>query len=263
MFCAGFHDINSCRLDAGMTEQVRQFRDIFFEVVKCPRKQVPQVVGENFLPGHIGALAQGFEQFPDRYAAQRLANTGKKHRTGMNAVFLAPTGQAVAELSGQQDLPAFAFAADRRLVPADGFCRDKLQFRHTGTGGAKRFQQQLGALVAGGACGVQQAEILGAGQFPARVGEDPALVLERLSFASHVVDALLVIIDGSQHRVDGGRGIALFGQAIPPGCNGLAGRDVPCPGIGKKAGQGFGVLLDGGGAVLPVGQPGLIGVKNR
>jgi len=39
MFCAGFHDINSCRLDAGMTEQVRQFRDIFFEVVKCPRKQ--------------------------------------------------------------------------------------------------------------------------------------------------------------------------------------------------------------------------------
>lgn len=130
MFCAGFHDINSCRLDAGMTEQVRQFRDIFFEVVKCPRKQVPQVVEENFLPGHISALAQGFEQFPDRYAAQRLANTGKKHRTGMNAVFLAPTGQAVAELSGQQDLPAFAFAADRRLVPADGFCRDKLQFRH-------------------------------------------------------------------------------------------------------------------------------------
>ena len=78
MFCAGFHDINSCRLDAGMTEQVRQFRDIFFEVVKCPRKQVPQVVEENFLPGHISALAQGFEQFPDRYAAQRLANTGKK-----------------------------------------------------------------------------------------------------------------------------------------------------------------------------------------
>ena len=39
MFCAGFHDTNSCRLDAGTTEQVRQFRDIFFEVVKCPRKQ--------------------------------------------------------------------------------------------------------------------------------------------------------------------------------------------------------------------------------
>jgi hypothetical protein len=148
-------------------------------------------------------------------------------------------------------------------MPADGFCRDKLQSRDADAGGAKRFQQQLGALVAGGACGVQQAEILGAGQFPARVGEDPALVLERLSFASHVVDALLAIIDGSQHRVHGGRGIALFGQAIPPGCNGLADRDVPCPGIGKKAGQGFGVLLDGGGAVLPVGQPGLLGVKNR
>ena len=79
MFCAGFHDINSCRLDAGMTEQVRQFRDIFFEVVKCPRKQVPQVVEENFLPGHISALAQGFEQFPVtrlRGLPTRERNTG-------------------------------------------------------------------------------------------------------------------------------------------------------------------------------------------
>ena len=117
MFCAGFHDINSCRLDAGMTEQVRQFRDIFFEVVKCPRKQVPQVVEENFLPGHISALAQGFEQFPDRYAAQRLANTGKKHRTGMNAVFLAPAGQPVAEFGRQQNFPALALAANGCLMP--------------------------------------------------------------------------------------------------------------------------------------------------
>ena len=153
MFCAGFHDINSCRLDAGMTEQVRQFRDIFFEVVKCPRKQVPQVVEENFLPGHISALAQGFEQFPDRYAAQRLANTGKKHRTGMNAVFLAPAGQPVAEFGRQQNFPALALAANGCLMPADGFCRDKLQSRDADAGGAKRFQQQLGALVAGGACG--------------------------------------------------------------------------------------------------------------
>ena len=150
MFCAGFHDINSCRLDAGMTEQVRQFRDVFFEVVKCPRKQVPQVVEENFLPGHISALAQGFEQFPDRYAAQRLANTGKKHRTDMNAVFLAPAGQPVAEFGRQQNFPALALAANGCLMPADGFCRDKLQSRDADAGGAKRFQQQLVALVAGG-----------------------------------------------------------------------------------------------------------------
>lgn len=94
MFCAGFHDINSCRLDAGMTEQVRQFRDIFFEVVKCPRKQVPQVVEENFLPGHISALAQGFEQFPDRYAAQRLANTPDRHECGVSGTNGSGGGRA-------------------------------------------------------------------------------------------------------------------------------------------------------------------------
>ena len=78
VFRARFHDINSRRLDAGMTKQVRQLRDIFFEIVERPGKQVAQVVGEYFLPRHVGAAAQGFEQLPDRDPAAGLALPGEK-----------------------------------------------------------------------------------------------------------------------------------------------------------------------------------------
>ena len=119
MFCAGFHDINSCRLDAGMTEQVRQFRDIFFEVVKCPRKQVPQVVEENFLPGHISALAQGFEQFPDRYAAQRLANTPDRHECGVSGTSGSTGGRVrpAAKFPGTCPCSEWMPYAGGRLLP--------------------------------------------------------------------------------------------------------------------------------------------------
>ena len=95
-------------------------------------------------------------------------------------------------------------------MPADGFRRDELQFRDTDAGGTDGLEQQLAALVARTAGGVQQAEILGAGEFAAGVGKDSALALERFCFTSYIVNALLVIIDSSQHRVHGGRGVTFF-----------------------------------------------------
>ena len=87
MFCAGFHDINSCRLDAGMTEQVRQFRDIFFEVVKCPRKQVPQVVGEHLGGRYPRRRANGLHLRPDLLSGQSLPVSGEKYLAGNGFLF--------------------------------------------------------------------------------------------------------------------------------------------------------------------------------
>ena len=209
MFCARFHDIDSRRLDAGMTKQVGQLRDIFFDVVERPRKQMPQVVGEHFPRGYFGAGAQRLEQFPDRHAAKRFAAAGQKDRAVVDAVFLAPLLQPVAEFGGQQNLPAFALAADGRLAAADGFSRDILQLGYPDAGGADGLQQQLGALVAGLPGGGEQAEILGAGEFAARIGKDFALPLKGLCLARRVVYGFLVVIDSGQQRVDGGRGVAL------------------------------------------------------
>ena len=177
MFRARFHDIDPRRLDAGMTKQVSQLRDIFFDVVERPREQMAQVVREYFPRGYFGALAQRLEHLPDRHPTEWFAAAGQKDRPHMDAVLLAPLLQPVAEFGGQQNLPALTFAADGRLAAADGLGRDELQFRHPDAGGADGFEQQLGALVAAGAGGGEQAEILGAGEFAARVSKDLALAL--------------------------------------------------------------------------------------
>ena len=101
VFRARFHDINSCRLDAGVAKQVRQLRDIFFEIVERPGKQVAQVVGEYLLPRHVGTAAQGFEQLPDRDPAEGFSLPGEKNRPVMDMPLLAPAGQPVAELGRQ------------------------------------------------------------------------------------------------------------------------------------------------------------------
>ena len=50
MFCAGFHDINSCRLDAGMTEQVRQLRgDFIVFALSLPKAEIGYGEIENIL----------------------------------------------------------------------------------------------------------------------------------------------------------------------------------------------------------------------
>ena len=83
----------------------------------------------------------------------------------------------MAEFGGQQNLPALALAADGRLAAADCLGRDELQFRHPDAGGADRPRAAAGALVAGLPGGGKQAEILGAGEFAARVSKDLALAL--------------------------------------------------------------------------------------
>ena len=255
MFRARFHDIDPRRLDAGMTKQVSQLRDIFFDVVERPREQMAQVVREYFARGYFGALAQRLEQLPDRHAAKRFPCAGQKYRAGVDAVFLAPLLQPVAEFGGQQNLPALALAADGRLAAADCLGRDELQFRHPDAGGADGFEQQLGALVAGLPGGGEQAEILGAGEFAARVGENAPLPFEGLGLTRRVVYGFLVVVDSSQQRVDGRRGVALGRQAVSPGSDRFPVRALARPGVGEKAGQGAGVLLDG--------EPGLVNVKNR
>ena len=177
MFGARFHDIDPRRLDAGMAKQVSQLRDIFFDVVERPGKQVPQIVREHFARGYFGALAQRLEQFPDCHAAEGFSAAGQKDGARVDSVFLAPLLQPVAEFLWQQDIAAFSLAADTGFAAADGLGGDELQFRHPDAGGADCLEQQLGALVASGAGGVEQAEILSTGKLAARVGKDLALTL--------------------------------------------------------------------------------------
>ena len=126
MFCAGFHDINSCRLDAGMTEQVRQFRDIFFEVVKCPRKQVPQVVGEHFTGRHLCLFTKGLHLRPNLFSGKPCAVSGEEHLAGDGLLFFGILQQLPAQLVGQQDGAYLALQGDFRFSKMEGLYGDIL-----------------------------------------------------------------------------------------------------------------------------------------
>lgn len=63
MLGAGFHNIDSCRLDAGMSQHIRQLRDIFFDAVKGPGEQVPQVVGKTFRQATLARSHRPFNSF--------------------------------------------------------------------------------------------------------------------------------------------------------------------------------------------------------
>lgn len=49
MLCAGGNNINASRVDIGMSENVRQLSNIFFNTVKGSGEQMPQVVRKDFL----------------------------------------------------------------------------------------------------------------------------------------------------------------------------------------------------------------------
>ena len=171
----------------------------------------------------------------------------------------------------QQNFPAFAlaadggaaFAADGGAAFAHGLGRDEPQFRHTDAGGAQRLQHQQRAFAAGAARGVQQAEIFGAGKFAPGLAENAALAFQGSGLAGGVAAKFLVGVDGGQHGVDAGGGVALGGQRVAPGGDGGLGRQRGGAGLGKKAGGIAQVFLDGAVAAFARLQPGAVGGKIR
>ena len=73
MLRAGWDDINACRVDAGMPEDIRQLHNIFFDAVKDAGKQVAKIVREHFLRQYTGTFAQLFHLPPNVTAIHRLS----------------------------------------------------------------------------------------------------------------------------------------------------------------------------------------------
>ena len=57
MLHSGAHDINSCRIDAAVTKDIRQFCDVLLDAVERAGKQLSEVVRED-LAGLTFAASQ-------------------------------------------------------------------------------------------------------------------------------------------------------------------------------------------------------------
>ena len=88
MFCAGGHNIDSCCVDAAVSQNIGQFGDLFLNTVKSPGKQLAQIVGKHLAGFYSGCLAEGFHLRPNIAPVQRLPVPGNKDRSRTDAVFL-------------------------------------------------------------------------------------------------------------------------------------------------------------------------------
>ena len=78
MFCAGGHNIDSCCVDAAVSQNIGQFGDLFLNTVKSPGKQLAQIVGKHLAGFYSGCLAEGFHLRPNIAPVQRLPVPGNK-----------------------------------------------------------------------------------------------------------------------------------------------------------------------------------------
>ena len=65
MFRSGGHDVDARRVDAAVTEQVRQLCNILFHLIKSPGKELSQIVRKHFVRIYVCLRTQPLHGRPD------------------------------------------------------------------------------------------------------------------------------------------------------------------------------------------------------
>ena len=128
MLRAALHDINPRGVNAGMTEQVCQFRYVLLRPVERDGKQMPEVMGKDLAAVYAGVVAQALQFPPDVGAVQRLSVSGDEHGTGRNPHVLAVGQQFPAQILRDEDFPPLALAVNDRDAAPKGFHGHETKF---------------------------------------------------------------------------------------------------------------------------------------
>ena len=84
MLRAALHDINPRGINAGVTQQVRQFRYVFPLTVKRHGEQMPEVVRKHFTRVYAGGGTESPQGFPDVAPVHGLAAFCHEYRSAGN-----------------------------------------------------------------------------------------------------------------------------------------------------------------------------------
>lgn len=108
---AAFRSINTGGIHTGVSQNIRQPGQILLLGIKCPRKEMPKVMGKYFVRFHPRAFAQDFHIPPDVAPVQRPARPGDKHRPCCNPVPFQIAFQQTAQLFRQENAAPFSLVA--------------------------------------------------------------------------------------------------------------------------------------------------------
>ena len=143
MFHAGGDDINPCCIDAAVAQNIRQLGDVLFDAVKCPGKQLSQVVGKHLAFLDTGSFTPLFHLPPDTTAVQGLAVFADKDRASCDAAAFGIIQQDIFQLTRNEDCPGFTFAVDCDLTTTHRLNGEELQLRYPDTGTTDGLEYQI------------------------------------------------------------------------------------------------------------------------
>lgn len=124
-------DINSCRVDTAVSENVGKFRDILFDTVEHTSKQMSQIMRKNLLRIDIGILAKAFHFSPDFRPTDRSACLRYKDKPLTYSAFLNIPEQFFLKFLYKKYSSRLSFERDGCFAASDRIDRYKLKFTHT------------------------------------------------------------------------------------------------------------------------------------
>lgn len=211
MFGAGGHDIDAGGVDAAVAEEVGQLGDVLFDGVEGFGEEFSQIVGEYLWRMHSRRFAQPFHLRPDGFPVQRFSVPCEKNHAGTDFLFFGVAQEVFSQFDREEDGSCFGFAAYGDFSSDDGLDGEKAQFRYADAGGAKGLHHQAKGFLF--LCGFEEALIFGFAQllFCGAVGA--FLGFQGFNSTVGFADIHKEAVDGGQHGIDRGHGIA-FGQQV-------------------------------------------------
>ena len=109
MFCAGRDDVDPCRIDTAVPENICEFGDILFNTVEDAGEQMPQIVREYLFGIDLCFKAEVFHFSPDIRAAQRLACASDENRARRYLLLGYIPKQFLLQIADDEDTSRLAF----------------------------------------------------------------------------------------------------------------------------------------------------------
>ena len=116
MLNTGGHNIDSCGVNAAMTQYIGKLCDVFFNAVKSACKQLSEIVGKHLARFDTGSFTQLFHRRPDVTAIQIFARSCDKDCARNDPLPLCVIYQYIFQLARNDDRPGFIFAVHGDLA---------------------------------------------------------------------------------------------------------------------------------------------------
>lgn len=102
IFIAGSDNIDSCSVDTAVTENVCEFSNVFFDIVKSTCEQVPKIMGKYLLRIYPCLITNVFHFPPNVGVTHLLAASGYKYCTGRNLLLCCIAEQFLLQFSDNE-----------------------------------------------------------------------------------------------------------------------------------------------------------------